>query len=118
MLELLFLAERQLLRVLENQTEEIRNGGRARSKPCALDHDSLRDGKGRSIRRIPELSQQPFCNRDGGPAERGQPTEHRDGGRGHIADPDQPVLHWGLSEDGRLHGSNLRESIHGPLLAA
>ena len=118
MLELLFLAEALVASSPRKSKRGDGDGGRARSKPCALDHDSLRDGKGRSIRRIPELSQQPFCNRDGGPAERGQPTEHRDGGRGHIANPEQPVLHWGLSDDGRLHGSNLRESIHGPLLAA
>ena len=32
-----------LLRVLENQTEEMRDGSRVGSKLCALDHDRLRD---------------------------------------------------------------------------
>jgi hypothetical protein len=81
---------------------------RARSKLCALDHDWLRDSEGRSVRRIPDLGQQPFCNRHGGPTERGQPTEHCDGDCGQIADREQPVLRSGPPDGGCLYRHNFR----------
>ena len=63
--------------------EEMRDDRRVGSKLRSVDHDGLHDGESHSI---PDLGQQPFCNHDGGPTERGQPTEHRDGGCSQITD--------------------------------
>lgn len=48
---------------------------RAGNQRCALDHDRLRDGKGHSVRPIPEL-EQPFCGCESDPADRPQPADH------------------------------------------
>jgi hypothetical protein len=75
-----------LLRVLENQKEEMRDAIRVGSKLCSVDNDWLRDSESRSVRRIPVLGQQPFRNCNGDPTEEGQPADHPDGNCRQITD--------------------------------
>jgi hypothetical protein len=89
------------------------DGARVGTELCSLDHDRLRDSKSRSVRFIPDLSQQPFCNRDGDPTERGQPTDHRDGDCGQIAGHEEPAFHSGTPDGSYLHGHIFRQAVHG-----
>jgi hypothetical protein len=97
-LELLFHAERSLLRVLEDQKEETRDAIRVGSKLCSLDHDWLCDSESHPVRRIPVLGQQPFRDYDGDPTEGGQPADHRDGNGGQITDCGKLLLKCGCAE--------------------
>jgi hypothetical protein len=71
---------------------------------CALDHDWLRDGEGRSVRPIPELSEQPSYGCESDPADRPKPADHGHSHRSQEAYGEKPLLQrWWL--DGILAGS-------------
>jgi hypothetical protein len=91
----------------------MRDGGRVGSKLCALDHHRLCDNESPAVRRIFELAQQAFRNRNGNPSERGQPTEHRDGNCGQIADRYKPLLRRSSADGSRFRGHDFRLAVHG-----